>query len=132
MGNLRRSIKSERTFSGVPGSDAPARLDRHRGEALVHHSLSDDAVGLPEGPVQVAIGHRPPEGDVGPELGMSQRRILFQRLFRVAHDRERVEVHFNQIQRVARHVAVLGNNDGYRMAHEVNAVSRQHGVLWNS
>ena len=94
------------------------------------HTEFDDAVGFLEFVVDVAGRQGPIECHIGSQFRMRQRRIFLKRLFGLAHDGQRVVIDFDQVQRIARHVAVLCDDDRDGMPNEINAIRRQHRVLW--
>ena len=94
----------------------------------MNHPLPDDEVRLLERSVQIAVGQRPGESDVGAHVRVGQGRILRKRRLRIAHDRQRVVIHFDQIERVGCDVAVRGDDHGHRMSDEVDTILGQDGV----
>ena len=109
--------------------DATARLDRHRREPLMDHAQFDNTIRFFELAVDVARRQRPIESDVGLQLRMREWGIFFQSLLRFAHHGQRIVIHFDQIQCVARDVAVLRHYDRDRMTYEIDPIRSEHGVI---
>ena len=129
VGDLRRSPERDCSFPAMMCCHATARLDGHRNQTLMDHAQLDDAIGLLEFAVDVASGERPIERDIGAQFRMRERRILFESLLGFANNRERIVIDFDQIQRIARDIPILGHDDGDRMPDKVDAVGGEHRVL---
>jgi len=69
------------------------------------------------------------EGDVGAELGIEQRCVLLQRALHVGHDRQWLEVQFDQLQRIASLSGRLGNQHGNRLADVAHAAAGEDAPL---
>ena len=93
-------------------------------------AVPDDAVCVREGGVDVAAaGDRVGVGDVRLEIRVRERRAALHRFFRVGHGRQRIVVHVDRVDGVARDVRIAGDDDRDGVADEVHAVARQDRVL---
>ena len=117
-----------------------ARFDRRRREPLVHHALREHDVSRGEGLVNGAVVHLPlaPDAGTGRErpdrpvvrkVGVQYCRPPGQRCLGIDHRRQRVVVDGDGVDRVARHVAVAGHDDGDRIADEADHVGGDRAML---
>ena len=95
VGNLGRSPERQGLLAGVIRSDAPAGLDGHRREPLVHHALSNYLVSLLEYRVDVTVGEGPGIGDIRAQIRMGQRGFLFHCFDRITDHRQWLVIHFD-------------------------------------
>ena len=117
-----------------------ARLDRVRGQPLVHDPLGDHHVGGGERLVDGGVVHRLPapdarparqrtEGDVGRVVGVQHRGLPGHSLLGVDHRRQRLDVDDDGIGRVPRHVAVPRHHHRDRVADVADRVHRHRVVV---
>ena len=125
--NLRGAPHGELPFAGLVIRNHAARLDRHRNQTLVHEALPDHLVRRFERRFQVAALQFPLEGDVVFVARVQRRGAFGDGLLRIYDRRERLVIHFDQIEGVARRVAIARHHHGHGFADEANPVAGQHG-----
>ena len=129
MRNLRRGIQRQRAFALVIRRDHAARLDRHRRQPLMVQPVPDHPIGFAERLVDLAAaGGRVRVRDVRSKIRMRQRRALFRGGFRIGDRRQRVVVHVDRVDAVARDVRIGGDDDGDGVADEVHAIAGKRRV----
>ena len=109
---------------GVAGQRRP-RLDRVRDQPLLDDAVGEDDLGLLEGGVDVATGHRPVERLVTRDLVVELGCPVLGRLLGVDHRRERLVVHLDQLERVLGSIPVLGHQHRDDVTHVAHHVLRE-------
>src|ERR1700730_11547145 len=109
----------------MPGRDTAARLERHWRQPRAGHTDFEDLIGFPERALDVATWDAPGEGNVRPELGVREGRVLFERLLRIDHRLERVGVDIDKLEGVPRNRSRLSDDDRNRVADKVGAHTGQ-------
>ncbi len=130
---LRRAPQPQLAGDGVVVGDRAARLQRRRVHALERDLLGDDDhVGVVEDAVGLGLVARLPVEDVVGGLALlvvaDHRRVGVERAVRVVHDRQRLVLDVDQLERVARGVVVVGDDERHLLALEADLVGRQHGL----
>ena len=110
----------------------PARLHRRRVRARVEHVEGDGDVGGGEGGVRGRLVAGLPVEDVvvgaALDLVADERGVGVERPPGVDHRRQRLVLDVDQLQRVARRVAVLGDDEGDLLALVAHLVGGEHGL----
>src|SRR5258706_8585467 len=114
----------------MPGRDTAARLERHRCQPRVDHTDFEDLISFPERALDVATWDAPGEGNVRPELRVREGRVLFERLLRIDHRRERVVVDVDKLECVPCNRSRLSDDDRNRVTDKVGARTGQGRVVW--
>ena len=127
MRNLRGTPQRKLAFPRLVIRQDAARLHGDGNQTLVYDALLDHFVRRLEGRFQVTAFQLPLESDIIFVAGVQRRGAFGDGLLRIHDRRERFVIHFDQIERVARRVAVGGHYRGHQFAHKANAVARQHG-----
>src|SRR5260221_736578 len=94
------------------------------------HTDFEDLVSFLKSTFDVAAGEAPLEGNVRPEPGVREGRVLFERLLWIDHSRERVVVDLYEVDRVPSDCSRLSDDALNRMANKVGARSGQGRVIW--
>ena len=133
VGGLVAVVDVELTRLRVHVGDHAAGLERRRVAARIDHVPLDDDVGLGEDAVALLRVAGLPEraGEVVGLVGLvvaDQRRVGVERLARVDDRGQRLVLDVDQRQRVARRVAVLGDDEGDLLALEADLVAGEHGL----
>ena len=106
--------------------DEAAGLERNGGVAADLHLDLDDAVGALERALRVAVGAREREDLVAGRV--ERGRVGRDRLTRVEHDVERLEVGDDEVGGVLGRVRVLGDDDGDRLADVADGAVGEDGL----
>ena len=127
--NLRRCIEIELAVGSAPLRHHAPRLHGHGDQSLAGYALLDHDIGFRERFIHLAtflvIGKR----DVVRPLGVHCWSALGLRFLRIGYRWEHLVVHFNEVGRIARQVAVRRHHHGHGMSDEVNPVGRQNMVM---
>src|SRR3990172_350001 len=132
MRYLSRRPDREFLFSGKIAGHYAARLDGVGCQALVHQFLLDDFVRLLESFFDVALLVLPAKGHIVGPFGVDHWGAGRERFFRVSNRRQRLVLHVDQVERVARRIAIFGDNRRHSVAHVTDLVDRQDVMLGNS
>ena len=124
--------EGELLLDPVVVGDRPAGLQRRRVHAWEHHLLADDDLG----PVEHRRGGRRVAGlpveavvvGLARDVVADERRVRVERPAYVDDRREHVILDVDQLQRVARGVPVLGDDERDLLALEPDLVGREHGL----
>ncbi len=125
MGGLRRGVERQATVGGHLGGGGPP-LERAWSNALVDHLLPDDDVAAVE--QRLVVPELEGEAIVRPDLRIEQR-LVFQRLFRVDHDREGVVVDHDELGGVGSRRGRVGGDDDDRLTDETDDALGEHRTL---
>ena len=112
-----------------PVRDHAAGFHGIRNQPLADDALLDDDVGLCEGLVDVAAFLVEREGDIIRPLRMHRVRPGRERLFGIGNGVFDIVIDFDQIDAVARDVAIGRDDYGYGVTDEIHAVDRQHVMM---
>ena len=126
--NLSGGVEREILFGGAIIGHHAARFHGGGDQALAGDALLDDDFGFGEGLLGIAAFLVVSEGDVVGPLGMDGGRAGGERFFGIGDGGERFVIHFDQVERVGGDVAVGGDDDGDRVADEIDAVLGQNGM----
>ena len=133
VGRLRRRPDRELSRDLVHIGDRPACLHRRRVDPRVQHVLGDHDLGLGEHGVGRCLVAGLPVEDVVVRLALDvvadHRRVGLERACGVDERRERLVLDLDELEGVARRVAVLGHDEGDFLALEPDLVggeNREH------
>ena len=137
---LRRRPDGHRAFARLVVRHHASRLHRRRREALVHHPLRDDDLGLGErlvdrrvvdgaGGAHAGAARHQRHRQVVREGGMNDRRLPGHRLFEIDDGRQRVVRHDDRVGGVARDVAIARHDDGDRLAAVADRVDGDRAMV---
>ena len=121
---LRRGRDDQPAVQRIGLGEDRARLHRHRRDPLIDHPLLDDDVRRREGRRRVAMRVPPGESDIPRRFVVELRRVRRERGFRVHDGRERLVLHIDEIERVARDVAIHRDDNRHRLADIADAIRR--------
>ena len=120
---------AQRLAAGVVVGHHRPGLDGGAGEAAAVDLLLDDDVRLTKGGIDVAAGHPERQHDVVVPVLVETLGPRLQGRRRIHHRRQRVELHFHEIQRVLGDVPIRGHHRGHGLAHEPHLVPCQAIVI---
>jgi len=122
---LRGDPDRQQVVALVVRGDCATRLERRGDQAGHAQPLPDDCVRLGEGALDVT-GHMTPAHEHVVRRLVVERNLVVGRL---DHRRELLDVEPDQLGRVGRGVARLGDDDGDRLAHVADAVDSEYGMV---
>ena len=123
--HLRRRIQCQRLAAGVVFGKVGARLDRNRRLSVHAKPAADAHRRLGKRGVDVAALEFAAHHHVGAGLIVQQRRAVFQRLFRIDHERQRLVFDIDELQRVFGLIAALRDDTDDRLADIAHLAARQ-------
>ena len=123
--NLGDTPEREHARAGIERRGEPARLDRHAGVALDREKLPQAQVGAGERGRAVAALRLDPVDDVASQGVVKNHRARLEGLSRVGDGRERLPVDVDQIERVFREIAALGEHERDGLADVANSIARE-------
>ena len=129
---LARDPERELPAAGVVAGDGGARLHRRWEQPLVDDAQVHRDGRRRERGIRIAAGDRPGERDVRADVGMQLRRTGHRRLLGIDDGAERIVVDVDQIERVARRLARLGDDERDAVAdvaHRVDGEQRMRRHL---
>ena len=113
---LRRGPYRHAVIGGTPLRKNSAALDRMPRTAMLPKLFVHDMRSLAESRLRIAIGDLVGRDDVGIELAANRRRTGIGRLAAVGDGRKHIVIDSNQRRGVLGDIAVVGNDDGDRLA----------------
>ena len=137
---LRRRPDGHRALARFEVRDDPPRLDGRRREAVVHHPLRDDDVGVGERRVDRRVVDRPVRLDAGTrrhqrhgeivrEVGVKDRRPARHRLFEVHDGGQRIDLDHDRVCRIARDVPIPRNHHGNGLSGKPDGIDGHRPML---
>jgi hypothetical protein len=127
--DLRRRPDRVLALGGDGHDEDAARLDRGRDQAVLAVALRHSHGRFRKRLVDVAGRERPLEAAVRVELVVNERRAVGKRFGDVGHGRQRLVLDLDELGRVLRQRAAVGDDDRDRVAGVARLVARQRPMV---